>query len=92
MAGLALHALAVGNATTAFQAFVTTALTIAVVMGVLATAIGLAQGKLAQASIRRMKGSTHLVKRLGGMVLILVGTWLLILAVWAAQFARVFSI
>lgn len=57
-------------------------------MVILVTIVGLAQGKL----IWSMKGSTRFVKRWGGAILILVGIWLIVLAVWSRQFARFFAV
>lgn len=88
MAGLALHTLTVADEMAALSAFATAAFTIALVMLFLVTAIGLAQAH----TISRMKRSTHLVKRWGGAVLILVGIWLMVLAVWAETFAQIFPV
>lgn len=42
--------------------------------------------------VRRLRAGPSHVKRWGGYVLIAVGVWLLVLAVWAAFFARVFPV
>ena len=39
-----------------------------------------------------LQASAVKIKRWGGGVLILVGTWLITLAVWADMFARVFPV
>jgi cytochrome c biogenesis protein CcdA len=83
-----LHALAVADSRTAFSAFLIAAFTVAIVMVVLVAAVGLTQDKL----VRSMKGSTRSVKRWGGAILILVGVWLIVLAVWATQFARIIPV
>jgi cytochrome c biogenesis protein CcdA len=83
-----LHTLAVADSRTAFSAFLIAAFTVAMVMLVLVTAVGLAQDRL----IRSLKGSTRSVKRWGGAVLILVGVWLTLLAVWVSLFARIFPV
>jgi cytochrome c biogenesis protein CcdA len=88
LAGLALYALAVADSRSAFSAFLIAAFTVAVVMVILVTAVGLTQDKL----IRSMKGSTRSAKRWGGAILILVGVWLIALAVWASHFARIFPV
>jgi hypothetical protein len=88
LAGLALHALAVADSRSAFSAFLIAAFTVAIVMAILVTAVGLAQGKV----IRSMKGGARSARRWGGAILILVGLWLIILAMWASQFARIFSV
>jgi cytochrome c biogenesis protein CcdA len=78
----------VGDSRSAFSAFLIAAFTVAIVMVILVTAVGLAQDKV----IRSMKGSTHATKRWGGAILILVGAWLIVLAVWASDFARIFPV
>jgi cytochrome c biogenesis protein CcdA len=83
-----LHALTVADETAAFYAFVTAAITIALVMAILVVAIGSAQAYV----VRTMKGSTRSVKRWGGAVLMIVGIWLIVLAVWAKTFAQIFPI
>jgi cytochrome c biogenesis protein CcdA len=83
-----LHALAVADSRAAFSAFLIAAFAVAMVMVVLVVAVGLAQDKL----VRSMKGSTRSVKRWGGAILILVGVWLTVLAVWASQLARIFPV
>jgi cytochrome c biogenesis protein CcdA len=88
LAGLALHALAVADRRSAFTAFLIAAFTVAIVMAILVTAVALAQGKV----IRSMKGRTRSVRRWGGAILILVGSWLIVLAVWASEFARIFPV
>ena len=66
-------------------AFLIAALTIAVVMAILGFAIGLARVKV----VTSMKGSTQTVKQGGGFVLLLVGVWLVLLAVWADLFVKI---
>ena len=85
MAGLALHTLTVADETAAFTAFLVAALTIAFVMAALVLAIGLAQAHV----VTSMKGSTHTVKRISGLVLLVVGVWLVVLAVWADAFVQI---
>jgi cytochrome c biogenesis protein CcdA len=72
----------------AFDAFVVTALTMVLVMALLVTAIGFAQTRV----VRSMKMNTQSVKRLGGAVLVVVGIWLIVLAIWANAFTRLFSV
>ena len=86
LAGLALQSLAIGDGMTALTGFATAALTIALVMAVLLVAIGKAQTHI----VRSLKEATHLVKRWGGIILILVGSWLIALAIWANVFAQIF--
>ena len=54
-------------------------------MAILGFAIGLAQVKV----VTSMKGSTQNVKRGGGFVLLLVGVWLVLLALWADLFVQI---
>lgn len=72
----------------AFDAFVVAALTMVLVMALLVTAIGFAQTRV----VRSMKMNTQSVKRLGGAVLVVVGIWLIVLAIWANAFTRLFSV
>jgi cytochrome c biogenesis protein CcdA len=72
----------------AFDAFVVAALTMVLVMALLVTAIGFAQTSV----VRSMKMNTQSVKRLGGAVLVVVGIWLIVLAIWANAFTRLFSV
>jgi cytochrome c biogenesis protein CcdA len=57
-------------------------------MMVLVLAIGFTQTNV----VRSIKTNTRSVKRLGGAVLIFVGTWLIVLAVWADAFSRLFFV
>lgn len=54
----------------------------------LATAVGWAQERV----VAGLKQSTYAVKRWSGGVLILIGVWLLALAIWADAFARLFPV
>lgn len=54
----------------------------------LTTAVGLAQEQV----VSNLKHSTHVIKRGGGAILILIGAWLIILAIWADVFARIFPV
>jgi cytochrome c biogenesis protein CcdA len=58
------------------------------VMALLVTAIGFAQTRV----VRSMKMNTQSVKRLGGAVLVVVGIWLIVLAIWANAFTSLFSV
>lgn len=72
----------------AFTAFAVAALTILFLMFGLAIVIGTAQKR----TVSIIRTSPQRVKRLGGTILILVGIWLVILAVWAKSFARLFPV
>lgn len=78
----------VGGREAAFAAFVLAAVTIALLMFGLAVLTGAAQEQMVDA----LKASTQQVKRWSGVVLLLVGAWLIVLAIWAQFFARVFPV
>jgi hypothetical protein len=54
----------------------------------LALLVGTAQARLLDA----LKAGTQQVKRWSGIVLLLVGAWLIALALWADFFARLFAV
>ncbi len=54
----------------------------------LLAAIGTAQEHV----IQSLKTRTHKIKRMGGVILILTGLWLLVLAIWAEAFAQMFTV
>lgn len=77
-----------GGQGAAFAAFVTAALTMALLMLALAFLVGAAQQRV----INTLKEGTQQVKKWSGAILFLVGAWLIVLAVWADFFARVFPV
>jgi hypothetical protein len=88
MAGLAGQALTTGGFAAAFSAFVTTA---AVLVGLLFSAaltVAVTQERLTE----RIRATTPAIKHWGGWILIAVGTWFVVLGVFAAAFARVFRV
>ncbi|GIK53514.1 MAG: hypothetical protein BroJett014_24870 [Planctomycetota bacterium] len=58
------------------------------VLFALATAVSFAQEQV----VANLKQSTHAVKRWSGGVLIVIGGWLLALAIWADVFAALFPV
>lgn len=54
----------------------------------LALLIGAAQERLVDA----MRAGTRQIKQWSGVVLLLVGAWLIALAIWAEFFARIFPV
>jgi hypothetical protein len=42
--------------------------------------------------IETLKAETVIIKKWGGRALIIIGLWLIILAVWADMFARIFPV
>lgn len=57
-------------------------------MFTLALLIALAQEQL----VSSLKNKTQLVKKWGGRILIVVGLWLMTLAIWADFFAQIFPV
>ncbi len=68
----------------AFLAFVVDALTMSALMFILALAIALAQESI----VARLRANTEQVKIWGGRVLMVVGLWLIALAIWADFFVQ----
>jgi len=83
-----LHALAETDGLVAFSAFIVAAVTVTGLRMALALSVGYAQERV----IRAMRESSRYVHRWSGAILILVGAWLILLSVWAQQFARVFPV
>lgn len=69
-------------------AFITAALTITGLMFGLSLVVVLAQEQVVDA----LQASAVKIKRWGGGILVLVGIWLIILAIWADAFARLFPV
>ena len=67
-----------GGQLAAFSAFAIAAATMFLTMFGLAAVIGLAQ----DSTIGPLRGSGRLVKRWSGAILVLVGAWLIALALW----------
>lgn len=49
-------------------------------------------GRAQEHTLERMQASTREVKRWGGWVLVGVGAWFLVLAIWADFFAEIFPV
>jgi hypothetical protein len=64
------------------------AATLVVLMLFLVSAIGTAQERV----VSRLRASPAFVKRWGGWILVVVGGWFIVLAIWADFFARVFPV
>jgi hypothetical protein len=71
----------------AITAFAVAALTIVILMFFLATIISIARHSL----IGPLRSSTQNIKRLGGAILVVVGFWLIILALWADNVATILN-
>jgi len=70
------------------MAFITAAIAISILMFVLSLAIAFAQEQL----VDTLRASLVQIKRWGGGILILVGSWLIILALFAQTFVRIFPV
>lgn len=60
----------------------------AVLMLVLAVLVGVAQEQL----VDKLKAGSRQIKQWSGVVLLLVGVWLIALAIWADFFAGIFPV
>ncbi len=49
-------------------------------------------GRAQQHTLERARASSAQVKRWGGFILIAVGTWFVVLAIWADFFAGIFPV
>lgn len=88
MAGLAGYALSLGGLEAATSAFLAAAATL--VLLVFSAALGVASAQ--EETVRRIKAQTLHVKIWGGWIMIVVGAWLLVLAVSADSFRGVFPV
>lgn len=88
MTGLAGHALTTGGFAAALTAFVVTGVVLVVLLFAAALGVAVAQQEVAA----RLEAGAATVKRWGGQVLIAVGVWLILLAVFADTFARAFPV
>lgn len=88
MVGLASHALISGGVLAALIAFAVAAVVIVVLMFTAAVTVAGAQ----EATVERFQTAAPAVKRWGGWLLVLVGAWFVILAVFAQQFATIFPV
>lgn len=77
-----------GGVAAAFLSFIAAALVMTILIFSLSFAIASAQERL----IETLKTKTVMIKKWGGRVLILVGTWLIALTIWADTFALVFPV
>ncbi len=88
MAGLATHAISTGGVSSAFAAFAVAGVVLVVMFVALSFVVGRAQ----EQTLKRIQASSRDVKRWGGWILIAVGTWFLILAIWADFFSTIFPV
>jgi hypothetical protein len=85
LAGLAVYALGIGSAKAAFVAFMFAALPIMLTLSILTATAG------AQL-VERLRSEITEIKRWGGYVLLLVGTGLIALGLWAQAVAKIFPV
>ncbi|HEY5573258.1 MAG TPA: hypothetical protein VIK64_09635 [Anaerolineales bacterium] len=72
----------------AFTAFMIAALAITILMFLLSSVIAFAQERV----VDTLRSSLTEVKKWGGRILILVGLWLIVLAIFAETFANIFRV
>jgi len=72
----------------AFTAFMIAALAITILMFLLSSIIAFAQERV----VDTLRASLVEVKKWGGRILILVGLWLIVLAIFAETFANIFRV
>jgi len=72
----------------AFTAFMIAALAITILMFLLSSVIAFAQERV----VDTLRSSLTEVKKRGGRILILVGLWLIVLAIFAETFANIFRV
>lgn len=88
MAGLATYAFTIGGFGAALVAFADAAVTMVLLMFGLALAIATAQERI----VATLQARVAEVKRWGGWILVLVGVWFLVLAIFANVFAQIFPV
>lgn len=67
-----------GGQGAAFAAFTVAAVSMILTLFVVSAVVGLARNR----TVNSLRGSGRLVKRWGGVILMLVGAWLIALALW----------
>lgn len=77
-----------GGFAAALLAFLVAAVVIVVLLFAAAASVASAQER----TVQRLEASAPAIKRWGGAVLIVVGVWFILLAVFADVFARVFPV
>ena len=61
-------------------------------MSLLAFGVAILVGTAQQRAVDALKEGTQRIKRWSGAILLLVGAWLIALAIWADFFARLFPV
>lgn len=88
LTGLVGCALTGGGLIASLAAFGVAGLMIVLLMFGLALAIGLAQ----EGFVTKLRAQAPWVKRWGGVVLIVLGIWTLVIGIWADFFAQLFPV
>lgn len=78
----------IGGAGAAFVAFMAAAVVMVLLMFGLSLAIATAQEQI----VGVLRANVTQVKRWGGLILILIGLWLVALGIWANAFAQIFPV
>lgn len=77
-----------GGPASAFAAFAVAGIVLAAMFLGLSVVIGSVQEK----SLERIKARSRDVKKWGGWILIVIGSWFVVLAIWADFFATIFPV
>ncbi|MGH3442911.1 MAG: hypothetical protein ACRDUY_12900 [Nitriliruptorales bacterium] len=88
LAGLAGESLTAGGFAVAFFAFGVAAAVLVVLLFAASLGVAVAQ----EAVVQRVRAAGPTVKRWGGWVLVVIGTWFVALGVFADTFARIFPV
>jgi hypothetical protein len=62
------------------------------VLIVMFVGLSLVIGSAQEHTVKRIQASSTQVKRWGGWILVAVGTWFLVLVIWADFFAEIFPV
>lgn len=63
-----------------------------IILVVMFVGLSLVIGSAQEHTVRRIQARSTDVKRWGGWILVAIGTWFLVLAIWADFFAEIFSV
>lgn len=63
-----------------------------IVLAVMFIGLSLIVGRAQEHTLTRMRASSSQIKRWGAWILVTVGTWFLVLAIWADSFAEIFPV
>jgi cytochrome c biogenesis protein CcdA len=88
LAGLATHAFTMGGAISAMVSFVVAG----VVLVVLFVTLAVGLGRMQERTVRSLRAGTRELKSWGGVILVVVGLWFVVLAAEAEFFSRIFRV